>query len=142
MTANCANDYHCFDCGESESLRHDLSNLQDTVDALMAQLATAANDAVTAVTAVTAERDAALVLVDALTADCAQVRVASVKEADVERLKVARLTEALSRLVKVYDVRETKHDGVLGMDWCGGPDNNTAGFAWNEALLTLAKVAP
>lgn len=54
---------------------------------------------------VLAERDAALALVDALTTDCAQVRIAFVKERDAAAAKIAQLTAACEAAAKEFNRR-------------------------------------
>lgn len=63
--------------------------------------------------------------------------------AEVERLnshrEVARKRRdeahaALKEVVAAFDVRPTKHDGVLGLDWDSRPDPSKVHRAWEAAL--------
>jgi hypothetical protein len=65
-----------------------------------------------------------------------QVSHARAVDAEAQR---DELLAALNEVLCVYDVGETRHDGILGLDWDSSPDTNAAGEAWAKAHTAVAK---
>jgi chromosome segregation ATPase len=71
--------------------------------------------------------------------DAAAIRFAREAEAASAGLRNQSdgLRESLSKLLRVYDVRPTQHDGILGLEWDSRPDTNTAADAWGAAVTQV-----